>query len=200
MKIKTLLLNFIPIFLLFALLSYTEKFIHVSGSVLGKLFAIFIILFYTTIDIFHGVLATALVILYYQSDIVDSMLNMYEYPIIPDSLTEKSESLCASTILASDNTLSYLSQYENISPNKVGCNKSGSNIGIDSFRKEHCKKGHLISKDQKVRIDMAEHVFPEVSFVNEKCNICDSTCDFTVSETMISTRAKEGFAPISCRK
>jgi len=194
MKIKTLLVNFIPIILLFGLLSYTEKFIHVSGSVLGKLVAIFIILFYTTIDILHGVLVTALVILYYQSDIVESMLNMYEYSSIPDSITAKSESVCAPTLLASDNKLSYLSQYENILPNKDGSNK-----GREIFRKEHCKKGHLVSKDQNVRTDMAEHVFPEVSFVNEKCNICDSTCEFNVSDTIISTGVKEGFAPISCR-
>jgi hypothetical protein len=130
------------------------------------------------------------------------MLNIYEYSSIPESLNSKSdsesESVCAPTLLASDNTLSYLSQYENKS-NKDGYNKSGSNKGRETFRKEHCRKGHLVSKDQKVRIDMAQHVYPEVSFVNEKCNICDSTCDFTVSDKIISTGIKEGFAPISCR-
>lgn len=200
MKIKTLLVNFIPIFLLFALLSYTEKFIHISGSVLGKLFAVVIVLFYTSINILHGVLAAALVILYYQSDIVESMISTYESPSIPDTLSIGSEEITAPTLLSSETTQSYLSQYENISPNKNGEKTSDKNLsGRDSFRKEHCRKGHLVSKEQKVPIDMAEHVYPEVSFVNEKCNICDSTCDFTVSETLISTGVKEGFAAISCR-
>jgi len=76
MDFKKIVFNFIPIFLLFALLSYTEKFIHFSGSVLGRLLAVFIIIFYTSIDKIHGILAAALVVLYYQSDIVESMLNM----------------------------------------------------------------------------------------------------------------------------
>jgi hypothetical protein len=201
MKIKVLLVNFIPIFLLFGLLSYTEKFIHISGSVLGKLLAVIIVLFYSTFDILHGVLAAALVILYYQSDIVESMINIYEYQSISDSIIENAEVVTSPTLLVSENKLSYLSQYENI-PTTSGSRSHTINSGDHekkSFRKEHCRKGHLVSKEQKVPIDMAQHVYPEVSFVNEKCNICDSTCDFTVSETIISTGVKEGFAPISCR-
>ena len=195
MKIKALLVNFIPIFLVFAILSYTEKFIHISGSVLGKLLAVVIILFYTTFDVLHGVLAAALVILYYQSDIVESMINMYEYQNISDKITENTEVVTSPTLLVSDNALSYVSQYENNTTTSGSEDRSRNT----SFRKKHCRKGHLVSKEQKVPIDMAQHVYPEVSFVNEKCNICDSTCDFTISETIISNCVKEGFAPISCR-
>ena len=206
MKIKALLVNFIPIFLLFGLLSYTEKFIHISGSVLGKLLAVVIVLFYTTFDILHGVLAAALMILYYQSDIVESMMNMYElsndYSSMQDSIAEKSEDIEAPTLLKSESSLSYLSQYENTSivKNIVDNNNNINKNRTNNFRKEHCRKGHLVSKDQKVPLDMAQHVYPEVSFVSDKCNICDSTCDFTVSERVISTGVKEGFAPISCRQ
>lgn len=191
MRIKQIIINFIPIFLLFALLSYTEKFIRVSGSVLGKLIAVFIVLFYTSINILHGILATALIILYYQSDIVESMLNMYEYSDKKTPIGIDIEDIKPTA----ENCLSYLTQYERQSPNiKSYENKKAS------FRNEHCKKGHLVSKQQNIRTDMTEHVFPEVSYVNDKCNICDSTCDFTVSDRIISTGVKEGFAPVSCRK
>jgi len=196
MKIKTILVNFIPIFLLFGLLSYTEKFIHISGSVLGKLFAVFIILFYTTIDILHGVLATSLIILYYQSDIVESMMNMYEYKGTQEINKEEAEDINDPILLpVIDSSQSYLSQYENTTMNHNHLSKKE----MKHFRKQHCKKGHLVSKDQNIPIDMIEHVYPEVSFINDKCNICDSTCNFTVSETIISACEKEGFAPISCR-
>jgi len=193
MKIQQILINFIPIILLFALLSYTEQFIHVSGTVLGKLAAVMIIIFYTSIDITHGILASALIILYYQSDIVESMLNIYDYT--PDGMPMPgSESVDAPTLLATENTLSYVNQYENPS----ACIKTSDTIK-QNFRKERCKKGHLVVKGQNIPIDMTQHVYPEVTFINNKCNICDSTCNFSISENVIDTSTKEGFAAISCR-
>jgi len=196
MEIKKLLINFIPIILLFILLSYTEQFIRISGTVLGKLFAVFIILFYTSIDIIHGILAAGLIILYYQSDIVESMLSLYEPKCdtihdnsIPSQLVD------SNTLLVTDTKLSYVNQYENSNKLISSTEESKSN-----FRKDRCRKGHLVVKEQKVHIDMTQHVYPEVSFINDKCNICDSTCDFTVSENIIKMSSKEGFAPISCRR
>jgi len=192
MKIKILLINFIPIILVFILLSYTEKFIHISGTVLGKLLAVVIIIFYTSIDIIHGLLAAGLIILYYQSDIVESMLSLYEpeYKVQSDANIPSQ----TTTLLVTDNTLSYVNQYENSTKLISATEESKSN-----FRKDRCRKGHLVVKEQKIPIDMTEHIYQEVSFINDKCNICDSTCDFTVSENMINMSSKEGFAPISCR-
>jgi len=191
MEIKKLLINFIPIILLFILLSYTEQFIRISGTVLGKLFAVFIVLFYTSIDIIHGILAAGLIILYYQSDIVESMLNLYEYEIHKPKIEIVNEP----TLLRTDNVpMSYVTQYENTTKLVTASDESKKN-----FRKNRCRKGHLVIKEQKIPIDMAQHVYPEVSFINDKCNICDSTCDFTISENMIKTSSKEGFASISCR-
>lgn len=191
MEIKKLLINFIPIILLFILLSYTEQFIRISGTVLGKLFAVFIVLFYTSIDIIHGILAAGLIILYYQSDIVESMLNLYEYEIHKPKIEIVNEP----TLLRTDNVpMSYLTQYENTTKLVTASDESKKN-----FRKNRCRKGHLVIKEQKIPIDMAQHVYPEVSFINDKCNICDSKCDFTISENMIKTSSKEGFASISCR-
>jgi len=191
MEIKKLLINFIPIILLFILLSYTEQFIRISGTVLGKLFAVFIVLFYTSIDIIHGILAAGLIILYYQSDIVESMLNLYEYEIHKPKIEVVNEP----TLLRTDNApMSYVTQYENTTKLVTASDELKKN-----FRKNRCRKGHLVIKEQKIPIDMTQHVYPEVSFINDKCNICDSTCDFTISENMIKTSSKEGFASISCR-
>jgi len=188
MDFKKIVFNFIPIFLLFALLSYTEKFIYFSGSVLGRLLAVFIIIFYTSIDKIHGILAAALVVLYYQSDIVESMLNINDC----DTIKINYQKVSAPTLLATDKSLSYLSQYERPIINT----DSGSKT---LFRKEYCKKGHLVKKGQNIPIDMTTLVYPEVSYINEKCNICDPTCEFSVTNNMIDTGSKEGFACQSCR-
>ena len=118
------------------------------------------------------------------------MLNMYEQTNIPTPIEINIQDIK----LPTEDSLSYLSQYERETPTINSCENKKA-----SFRKEHCKKGHLVSKQQNIRTDMTEHVFPEVSYVSDKCNICNSTCDFTVSERIISTGVKEGFAQVSCR-
>ena len=71
-----LLVNFIPILLIVLLVSYTPEFIQFSQSVLGKLFAVLLILFYVKLDVFVGVFVCILVILYYQTDYVESFNEM----------------------------------------------------------------------------------------------------------------------------
>jgi len=57
---------------------------------------------------------------------------------------------------------------------------------VDHFRKEHCKKGHVIHKGQIVKPEMVQHVYPNIvqSDVN-KCNICDPSCDFQITDKRI---------------
>jgi hypothetical protein len=71
---KNLLVQFIPILLLFAVLSFSKWVVTLSQTVLGKLFAVSLIVFYTTVHKSLGILTAILVILYYQSDYVENML------------------------------------------------------------------------------------------------------------------------------
>jgi hypothetical protein len=199
---KFVLIEFIPILLLFFLVSYTDIFIKLSNTVLGRLFAVVIILFYTSFDLIHGLFACAIIILFYQSDIVENMLNREEHEfttIEVEDLFTKSKNIIPKEVQSDKNSeksceKSYVSQYEvsNLS------NPSPESVKTQ-FRKSYCQKGHLVNKGQKVRIDMAEHVFPEISFPNEKCNICDPTCNFSVIEKQINTAMSEHFLPKSSR-
>jgi hypothetical protein len=78
MKTVEIVAQFIPILILFLLLKYSNDFIKFSFTILGKLVAIFIIIFYAKIDITVGLCVCGLVILYYQSDYVENMLNIDE--------------------------------------------------------------------------------------------------------------------------
>lgn len=195
---KLILVEFIPIVLIFLLLSYTKEFIHISNSILGRLIALIIILFYTAFDITHGLLACAVIILFYQSDIVENMLNQYEYIENFESNTEIEmlKNINPKEINpAKSPSLSYVDQYEkphihNIAPDFVK----------DEFRKIHCEKGHLVNKGQYVRADVAEHVFPEIGFHDEKCNLCDPTCNFSVIEKQLNILMSEKFMAKSGRE
>ena len=78
MKTVEIVAQFIPILILFLLLKYSNDFVNFSFTVLGKLIAMFIIIFYAQIDITVGLCICGLVILYYQSDYVENMLNIDE--------------------------------------------------------------------------------------------------------------------------
>ena len=59
-------MQFIPIILVLLLSLYTRRFIEVGHSVLGKLFAVVIIIFYTKLNMLYGVFACVVIILFYQ--------------------------------------------------------------------------------------------------------------------------------------
>lgn len=72
---KTTIAQFIPIIITWLLLSYSKDFVQFSYSSLGKLIAIALILFYTYLDKYLGGVICLMIIIYYQSDYVENMLN-----------------------------------------------------------------------------------------------------------------------------
>ena len=68
--------QFIPIVILFVLVSYFKEVTKFSNSIMGKMLSICIIIFYTILDKMLGAVVCLLVIFYYQSDAVETMLNM----------------------------------------------------------------------------------------------------------------------------
>ena len=86
---KTTAAQFIPIIVIITLLSYSKEFINMSNTILGKIFAICIVLFYTSLDKYMGLVLCLLVIVYYQSDFVENMLNTDD---MMDKLFENFES------------------------------------------------------------------------------------------------------------
>ena len=71
-----ILSQFIPILILFLLLAYSQDFVSFSYTILGKLLAICIIIYYTILDKKIGLLVCALIIYYYQNEVIENMLNM----------------------------------------------------------------------------------------------------------------------------
>lgn len=144
-----------------------------SNTSLGKLIIISIVLFYASIDKLYGILVCLLFILFYQSDTVENMLNKYNVePFEPIN-----DSQLQHNVIKPLEMSSYTCQYE--------LPKITTDIVKKEFREKHCEKGHLVNKGQKVRIDMAEHVYPEL-VLDEKCNICDTNCDFHLIEKQIN--------------
>jgi hypothetical protein len=166
-----LLLNFLPMVLIYLIATYSPEVAKWSHTILGKVIAISIILLYTFTDIISGLLACSLVIFYYQSDYVESFTILQEQPTdVPDNQPKNTKEYSKDLELIDD------AYPENPDVLILYDNK------VDNFRKKHCEKGHLIHKGQIVKPESAEHVFPEITQDKfHKCNICDPECSFDLN-------------------
>jgi hypothetical protein len=55
------------------------------------------------------------------------------------------------------------------------------------FREQNCDGEQLKYKDMDVKNEMIQHVFPEVEFEQEDCNVCKDTCEFSIIEERLKT-------------
>ena len=283
-----IVLEFIPILLLFLLVSYTDIIVNFSHTILGKLVAVIIIILYTMIDIIHGLVVCLIFIFYYQTDYVENMLNREGLTnsddssddntaitpkattsppttAVPKSITATpttaapksttsapttsapttsapttsaptisapttsapttsapttsvskattsapttsvSKTTTSSPTTSAPTTSAHTTSAPTTSASKATTapsnDKESFELLEDAYRKEpefnknheaskqlfkkqYCNKGHLIYKGQVVNREMSEHIFPEIKLNNERCNICDPTCDFSIKDKQI---------------
>lgn len=208
MKNTEIIIQFIPIIIIFTLLKFSKEFVNFSFTILGKLIAILIIIFYSYFDIMVGLCVCGLVILYYQSDYVENMLNISDVIEIDDIIDMPGLEIDYNADGIPDDGM-YLvpmatsndSKKQRQVKRKKTCKNNCEGMTnykpelIDQFKKENCVGGELKYKDMTVKKDMAEHVFSEIAFDNRPCNACSNTCKYSIIEGKIKTEEK--MTPIS---
>jgi len=147
---------FIPIFIITLFVLAPNETIVGAHSILGKLCIVLLVVFYAWKSILYGVLISLLIIVFYQ-------MNTYETMLDVSSIMGESVPLSDSHDEKSDESI-YNSQ--------------------SSFQQKYCIKDELTFKGMNVKPEMTEHIFPEISFNNNhKCNVCDSTCHYRILKT-----------------
>ena len=214
---KSVVSQFIPIILIVLLLSCSKTFVNFSYSILGKVVALLIIMFYTHLDKYVGLVICLLIIIYYQSDYVENMLNTDD---IMNNLFENFESAKISNpkaretehtveeIQGGDNKTSQLqenmSSLTDVYPTKEnddsgdGAEDEEDKEGFtpkDQFRKENCRGKELVHKNMLVKQEMVGHVFPNIKMNKGDCNICEKGCDFSIGDKL--THERELFSKFS---
>jgi len=183
---EKLLLQFIPIVIIFMLTAYSKSTAQFSRTILGKLLAVCVIVFYTCIDKLYGLLVCGFIILYYQSRIIESMLNYggggWTFFDIAASLDH-----IDSSSYTADDPVYIGGLVESFMPLKDAYRANTIETGgsTSEFRNKNCKNGTLMNKTIPVRLDMTEHVYPEVKFHDAPCNTCSKTCGFSITEAKI---------------
>ena len=181
MDYKKVLVNFLPIILVFLLVTYTREFATFSHTILGKLFAIIIIIFYVKMDKLAGLFVCILIIFYYQTDYVESFNNMLnKYEAFENTVTKVAASVSTAPVAHVHNVEDEYSRSLETVDRAYPLSETNQQLILydkskEEFRKTYCSKGHLIHYGQVVKNEMAEHVYPEIKIADDfhKCNVCD---------------------------
>jgi len=188
---KTIISQFIPIIIVMLLLSFSNEFVNFSFSILGKFIALSIIMYYTYLDKYLGLIVCLLIIIYYQSDVVENMLNTDDIMekmveqfetrkrLKDDSLHVENMQPMNPTSLNTDRIMSKVNEVYNQNVSNHENNIEGMEIK-DSFIKENCKGNKLLHKNMPVRPEQTSLIFPEIKYEDSQCNICDKTCNFSI--------------------
>lgn len=88
MKNDQLPFVFLPIVLLYLFLAYTRDAILFSNTPVGKFIAIYIIVYYANVNILYGIFVCMLILVYYQTDLVEDFLRMEHNDNIKKRLDE----------------------------------------------------------------------------------------------------------------
>lgn len=175
-KENLILMQFIPILLILIYSSHRYTFSSLSHSVLGKFFAVMLILYYTRMHFLYGTIACFVVIIYYMLTEVEGFSEE-----TPSSL----EKAPATEAPAPDDKLLVADKPETTSIITI----DEFNKAKDEFIKEKCKNGVLMYKDLPVKSEMADHIYSEIKFNKSvKCNPCDRTCDYNIVEAKLKTQ------------
>ena len=219
-RVSMLVYAFLPIIILYISLSNSHGLATFSQTILGKILAICIIVYYTVMcNKLMGLLVCSLVILYYQSDIVENMLNMDD---IMDNMFKKDkkdkkdenehenededeeedvegmqtmQSHKKKDLIAKEPMANVKELYTAPSIVQKSLERMSNDIPRE-FREQNCDGEQLKYKDMDVKNEMIQHVFPEVNFEKEDCNVCKDTCDFSIIEERLKTE-KEMMAIMS---
>lgn len=196
---KYTILQFIPIIILFLLLSYPEEFVLFSNLSFGRLIAVLIIIFYSSLDKYLGLFVCGLVILFYQSDYVENMRTITEnFTELSYSILNNSEIPKVSQKIMETQPLKYAEYFslylDEVPDKKIPVNDAKQELK-DQFIKEYCHGNTLKHKNTSIKPEMMQHIFPQVSFNSNHCNPCDKNCEFSIIENKLITEEK--MKPIS---
>lgn len=180
------------IIMLYLFLSEQEQFLIMTESNLGKFIIITIIILTTSVNKYVGVFICALAILYYHSNIVENMLNMYDYETKMSKIIDETENLnkvIDTNVSNSPKKVRFDDKFRNIDE------ESNNGKYQNEFKKINCTNGILKYKNMEVKEDMIQHVFPEIVYKDNACNVCSPGCGFSIIESKFLAESK--ISPVS---
>ena len=193
----SIVMQFIPIILVLVYASYKPWFVDAAHTVLGKVIAILLIIYYTSIDYVYGTLCCVIVIAFYQMHEIEGFVEGAKgkkgkkrkkmKKVAKAKSPAKTQPAAEETdVTESEETAAEEETVEEFS-NQVASFSSAR----DTFIRDKCLNGVLMHKGFPVKSEMADHVYSEIQFnTPARCNPCDQTCDYSIVEAKIDTETE----------
>jgi predicted membrane protein len=171
LNVETILITLVLISA-FLFTYFRPTFVLFMHSILGKLFSIAAIVYYTNVDTLYGLFVCVLLIFFYQLDTTNWLINGYY---------NNMEGMCSCKLIDPNtneninkpaNTVIKLNDETTILENKKS-----------EFQKKHCSvNGTLTYKNLPVKKDMSAIIYPEIKYKDEYniCNVCDKNCEYDI--------------------
>jgi hypothetical protein len=185
--------QFIPIILLFLIVSNPDVIIQFSNMSIGRFVAVAIILFYSSINKYLGLLSCMLIVLYYQIYAFDDKKEYFEN--LSFSHIEENKEKPQNVLETSPVRYAVYSNLYNTECAKTASQNDANSILKQQFTDRYCDRDILKYKDVAVRSEMVQHVFPEIQFKAGKCNPCSASCDYSIIANKL--HMEEKMKPIS---
>ena len=99
MKTDTIIFQFIPIILSVLFLVYTSITVQFSTTILGKIVALIIIMYYASEDVLYGTIACGIFIIYYRTLYIEGMDTMFEEHMPSPLRAQFSKQYCDNGVL-----------------------------------------------------------------------------------------------------
>lgn len=190
---KYTLSQFIPIILLFLIVSNPDIIIQFSNMSIGRFIAVSIILFYSSINKYLGLLSCMLVVLYYQLYCYDDKKEFFEnltFSRFEENKEQPQKVLETSPVRYAEYNNLYITECAKFAPQN-----DANSLFKKQFTDRFCDRDILKYKNIAVRSEMVQHVFPEIKFKTGKCNPCSATCEFSIIANKL--HMEEKMKPIS---
>ena len=190
---KYTLSQFIPIILLFLIVSNPDIIIQFSNMSIGRFIAVSIILFYSSINKYLGLLSCMLVVLYYQLYCYDDKKEFFEnltFSRFEENKEQPQKVLETSPVRYAEYNNLYITECAKFAPQN-----DANSLLKKQFTDRFCDRDILKYKNIAVRSEMVQHVFPEIKFKTGKCNPCSATCEFSIIANKL--HMEEKMKPIS---
>lgn len=195
LKDGSVVMQFIPIILVLIYVSYKTWFVDASHTILGKVVAVMMILYYTSIDYVYGTLCCVVIIAFYQMHEREGFdtegIPSVEDISLDDGIPSMEAKPVGDTKPKEGGVKPLLTVGSPLTLTPVPYTIDAFNTARDTFIQEKCKNGVLMYKDFPVKSEMADHIFPEIQFnTKSRCNPCDTTCDYSIVEAKIDTETE----------
>lgn len=176
---EIILAQCIPFIIFYLFFAHSHKMIIIANTPLGKFMAILLIIFYTAIDYKLGLFVCVLVVLFYQMDMVEGMTLIEKHTKQPSKIANNEWDLFdwieePYSIPIEDSLI-----YENFENNSSVQNE---------FRKKNCKNGQLVKSGLPIKRELADIIFQDLEFLNDRCNPCDTNCQISIIEQKLQNQ------------